>query len=61
MRIMHPLEKGSNLCFPVQQETLNQHIIDVLISRKEGMTEVDGKGNFKNVEPDTTTCENGHK
>ena len=53
--IMHPLEKGSNLLFPAQQDAANQQIVDMLKSRKEGVAKVESKRNLQNVAPNATT------
>lgn len=56
--IMHPLEKGSNLLFPAQQDAANQQIVDMLKPRKEGVAKVESKRNLQNVAPNATTGKN---
>ena len=53
--IMHPLEKGSNLLFPAQQDAANQQIVDMLKPRKEGVAKIESKRNLQNVAPNATT------
>lgn len=56
--IMHPLEKGSNLLFPAQQDAANQQIVDMLKPRKEGVAKIESKRNLQNVAPNATTGKN---
>ena len=54
----HPLEKGSNLLFPAQQDAANQQIVDMLKPRKEGVAKIESKRNLQNVAPNATTGKN---